>query len=41
MHNHDVIDCPECDGEGLLIKVTTIEYLKKTPELTEPLIPVS
>lgn len=41
MHNHDVIDCPQCDGEGSWIKVTTIEYLKKTPELIEPLIPAT
>jgi len=39
MHNHDVIDCPQCAGEGSWIKVTTIEYLKKTPELIEPLVP--
>jgi len=41
MHNHDVIDCPQCDGEGSWIKVITIEYLKITPELIEPLIPAT
>jgi len=39
MHNHDVTDCPNCDGEGSWVKVTTIEYFKKTRELIEPLIP--
>jgi len=39
MHNHDVIDCPQCDGDGSWIRVTTIEYLKITIELLEPLIP--
>jgi len=38
MHNHDVIECPQCDGDGSWIQITTIEYLKKTPELTAQLI---
>ncbi len=38
MHNHDIIQCHHCDGEGSWIKVTTIEYLKRTPELIESLI---
>lgn len=41
MHNHDVIDCPHCDGEGSWIKVTTVEYLKRTNELIESLIPAA
>jgi DnaJ-class molecular chaperone len=39
MHNLDISDCPNCDGEGSCIKITTIEYFKKTKELIEPIIP--
>jgi DnaJ-class molecular chaperone len=38
-HNHDIIECTYCDGDGSWIKVTTIEYLKKTPDLVNHLIP--
>ncbi len=38
MHNLDIDDCPQCDGDGSYIKVTTIEYFKRTPTLIESLI---
>jgi DnaJ-class molecular chaperone len=41
MHNHDIDNCPYCDGEGSMIKVTTIEYLKKTKDLILQLIPAT
>lgn len=37
-HNMDIEDCPDCWGEGSNIMVTTVEYFRKTDELTEPLI---
>jgi DnaJ-class molecular chaperone len=38
LHNMDIEECSDCWGEGSYIKVTTIEYFRKTDELTEPLI---
>lgn len=39
MHNHDISECPQCDGDGSWIKITTLEYFKKTRELLHLLIP--
>ncbi len=39
IHNHDVESCPYCFGDGSLIKVTTIEFFRKSETLIEPLIP--
>ena len=38
MHNHDIEVCPDCWGDGSYIMETTIEYFRKTDELTGPLI---
>ncbi|HCY41853.1 MAG TPA: hypothetical protein DHV48_10935 [Prolixibacteraceae bacterium] len=38
LHNLDIADCPDCWGEGSTIMVKTIEYFRKTNELTGSLI---
>ena len=38
LHNMDIEECPDCSGDGSYIRVTTVEYFRKTDELTEPLI---
>jgi len=38
-HNHDVVTCFCCQGDGSWIKITSIKYVKKTPELIANLIP--
>jgi DnaJ-class molecular chaperone len=39
MHQQDIEICSYCDGDGSWIRVTTIEYLKKSTELIRQLIP--
>ena len=41
MHNHDIVTCHYCEGEGSWIKSTTIEYFKKTQALVDTLIPLT
>lgn len=41
MHNHDVQECYCCDGDGSMVKVTSIRYLKKTDEIINAQIPVA
>jgi len=39
MHNQDIDSCPYCFGDGSMVMVTTIEYLRKTDDLITSLIP--